>query len=237
MFIGRISGIPIRLHWSFLILMVGFVAQSWWAGGFAQVLTTGTLMTGLFTSVLLHELGHALTAQAYGIRTRDITLYPFGGAAALENMPNDPLKEMVVALAGPAMNLALAAGLGLGWAIAGWWALAALAMVNLLLGLSNLIPAFPMDGGRVLRAALASKMGWLPASKLAIRIGYGFALLFGVGGAVSGWWSVALMGGMLVFALRYEEQRLQHDVFMGRVPRGFSGRGPRRYVARITRGR
>jgi Zn-dependent protease len=150
--------------------------------------------TTIFGIVVLHELGHALTAAHYGIRTRDITLYPIGGVASLERIPENPRQEFLVALAGPAVNVALALALAaiLGALhlpigvenvrVVGGSFLAKLMWVNVSLALFNLLPAFPMDGGRVLRAALAFKVGHERATVIAARVGQAMALGFGLVG-------------------------------------------------------
>jgi Zn-dependent protease/CBS domain-containing protein len=181
--LGRIAGIAIDVHASFFLLL-GWVAVGRLrrGEGGAAALESSLLVLAVFASVVLHELGHALTARRFGIRTRNITLLPIGGLARLERMPEKPAQEMLVAAAGPAVNfviaLLLAAGLWLASsdlspevASARGPFLAKLMWINVTLGLFNLLPAFPMDGGRVLRAGLALRLGRAPATLLSTRIG------------------------------------------------------------------
>ena len=190
--LGEFAGIGVYMHATFLLLL-GWVAMTHWieGGSLAAAVAGVAFIVALFTCVVLHEFGHALTAQRYGIKTRDITLLPIGGVARLERMPDKPVQELWVALAGPAVNVAIAAAL-LAWlsftstfeplaklGIASGSLLGRLMLVNVSLVLFNLIPAFPMDGGRVLRAILAMKMEYTRATQIAAGIGQGLALVLG----------------------------------------------------------
>jgi len=178
--ITRVKGIGIHVHATFLLL-VGLLA----VGGLAVGQTLGAALGGvafllaIFACVVLHELGHALAALRYGIRTRDITLLPIGGVARLERIPRDPRQELVVALAGPLVNVAIAAFLAAVLVFVSVPFLAQLMWVNIALVGFNLLPAFPMDGGRVLRALLAFRLPYARATRIAARAGKGMALLFG----------------------------------------------------------
>jgi Zn-dependent protease/predicted transcriptional regulator len=191
--IGRIAGIPIAVHGTFVIFL------AWVAWGqfmlrhrLADAGTALLIILLLFGTVLLHELSHALTAKRFGIPTRDILLLPIGGVSRMERLPANPRQELAVALAGPALNLVLAGVLFLALALrtplAGappkpWAAgdlLAKLFWVNISLAVFNLLPAFPMDGGRVLRAILALRMDRVQATRIAAQIGQGLALWFGL---------------------------------------------------------
>src|SRR5947209_2165421 len=190
--LGQIKGIKIYMHWTFLIL-VGWIFMVYLGQGQGIALAlrgVGFILT-VFGCVVLHELGHAVTAQRYHIRTRDITLLPIGGVARLERMPREPRQELWVALAGPAVNVIIAAVLGaILWlkgafaSVATIWRVSGsflnqLMYVNLFLVAFNLIPAFPMDGGRVLRALLATRLDYARATEIAARVGQGLAIVFG----------------------------------------------------------
>lgn len=217
-------GIPIRVHWSFLVLAGGYALFSL-AGGAAAFGTALAMAVALFGSVVLHELGHALAARRYGVETAHITLYPFGGVAAIVGMPRTPKHELVIALAGPAVNAVLVAVTLPLYLLTGWYAVGVIAAMNAVMAVFNMIPAFPMDGGRVLRAALAGKLGWLPATELAIRIGRGFAWAFLGLGVLTWRLDLVFMGGFLLFALNAERRHLTW--VSSRGPRGAWARGPR----------
>jgi stage IV sporulation protein FB len=192
--IARIAGTEIRIHITFILFLAWIGFAYYQAYGTAAAIH-GVLFLGLlFACVLLHELGHALAARVFGIPTPDITLLPIGGVARLQRMPDKPLQEIVVALAGPAVNVVIAfllvAGAGASIAARHLGNLAGrpeelvsrLATVNVMLVLFNLIPAFPMDGGRVLRALLAMRTTYGQATRIAAGVGQAFAFLFGFAG-------------------------------------------------------
>ena len=193
--LGTFAGIDVFVHATFLLL-IGWIGYSHWLqyGTIAKVVEGILFILALFLSVVLHEYGHALTARKYGIKTRDITLYPIGGVARLERMPEKPIEELWVALMGPAVNVVIAAILFVYLYLSGGLAelsdltiasgsfLMRLMLVNISLIVFNLLPAFPMDGGRVLRALLAMRMDYVRATQVAASIGQGMAFLFGLAG-------------------------------------------------------
>jgi stage IV sporulation protein FB len=189
--IFRVAGILVRLHVTFLLLLA-FLAYVYYAQGGSAVAAGRVLFVLLlFLCVLLHEFGHAIAAKAFGIKTPDITLLPIGGVARLERMPEKPSQELIVALAGPAVNVAIALGL---FVVVGFdgvmdannpeqgGMLAQLMRINVWLVLFNLLPAFPMDGGRVVRALLATRMNYARATQIAATIGQACAFIFGFAG-------------------------------------------------------
>lgn len=190
--LGRLAGIPLRVHYTFLLLLAWIVFRAFGAGAspLGAMLDTAFVLA-VFGSVVLHELGHALTARRFGVRTRDIMLLPIGGVASLEHMPRSSREELWIAIAGPLVNLAIAAATFLllslfGGVLGGEVGalaqsfLSSLMWANLGLAIFNLIPAFPMDGGRVLRAMLARRRGYLRATLTAAGIGRVFAIGFGI---------------------------------------------------------
>ena len=188
--IGSLAGIDVRVHATFFLLIAWVAWSSYQSGGTLAAALGGVLFVALlFAIVVLHELGHALTARRFGVPTRDITLLPIGGVARLERMPENPRHELAVALAGPAVNVVLAAVL----AAAAWMlgiplipehgtphVLAQLVGINVALAAFNLLPAFPMDGGRALRAILALRMDGVRATEYAARLGQALAVGFGI---------------------------------------------------------
>lgn len=189
--LGRVFGIPIEIHWTFwLILIYVFYGDFSKTGDTKAALAGVVTVLGIFTCVVLHELGHALMALRFGVKTRDITLYPIGGVARLERIPERPVEELLVAIAGPLVNVAIVAlllvlGVHLPANIEEPSALiqsdilSRLLLVNGSLVVFNLLPAFPMDGGRIFRAFLALFMDYAQATRIAASLGQFMAILFG----------------------------------------------------------
>ena len=192
--LGKIAGLGLFIHWTFTILLLFIIYTNYKAGQNAkQIMWALLFIISVFTTVLLHELGHALAAKKYNIKTKDITLLPIGGLARLEKIPEKPSEELVVAFAGPLVNLVIAFLVGLlvrvpnnpevlisqlTGGINSSNFLLNFFLVNLWLALFNLIPAFPMDGGRILRAILSYKINRNTATKIAARIGQLIAIAF-----------------------------------------------------------
>lgn len=189
--LGTAFGIGIFVHWTFLLLPAWVFLSNWGTEPAGVALYLVALTISVFGCIVLHELGHALMARYFGIQTRDITLYPIGGVARLEKLPDRPWEEFSIAVAGPAVNVAIAGVLGVVGGLGGWLVPRAgleigslstfgfhLLAANLFLALFNMIPAFPMDGGRVLRALLAVRLGQLRATEIAAGLGIGISLVF-----------------------------------------------------------
>jgi Zn-dependent protease len=230
--LGRIAGIDVYVHPTFLLVLL---------------LPFPFLLTlSLFGCVLLHEFGHALMARRYGIGTEDITLYPIGGVARLRRMPRAPGAELLIALAGPAVNVTIAAAvaavgyLGLDQVVAGVLApvlgvfgsdpleggllvgyfLSELGFYNLVLALFNLVPAFPMDGGRILRALLSGWLGRGPATTIAATIGQTLAIGFGIISLMLGNPVHVALAAFIYFAARAEEMQVLADERRRQSPAG-----------------
>jgi len=188
--IGTVKGTVIRVHLTFFLFLLWIGGAHYAQGGQEAALKGVAFMLLLFLCVLLHEFGHVFAARRYGVRTPDITLLPIGGVARLERIPEQPSQELIIAAAGPAVNVVIAAVLYLvlGGSLqpealeprtAGDNLLSSLLVANVFLVLFNLIPAFPMDGGRMLRALLAYRLGFGRATQIAASIGQGVAFLLG----------------------------------------------------------
>jgi Zn-dependent protease/CBS domain-containing protein len=214
--IGKLAGISVRIHWSFLILPALVAWSTWSASGAEAALGAVVFVLAIFGCVVLHELGHALAARRFGIGTEDITLLPIGGVARLERMPRQPVQELLIALAGPAVNVVIAAAI-----MAGMWlslnSLAPLLQSDVLSGsflgrlfwanvglvIFNLLPAFPMDGGRVFRSLLAMRLPYARATELAAGLGTVMAVLFALFGLL-GNPILVLVAAFVYFAARSE---------------------------------
>ena len=201
------KGIPIRLHSSFLLLAGIWIVYSWINIGHTEAIITTALGAFLFGSVLLHELGHAAMARAFGISTRHITLYPFGGIAAIEREPKAGSQEFFIAVAGPVVNFVLA-GVLMPLSYLGVQIVPQLILINVAMGIFNLIPAYPMDGGRVLRSWLSGSMGKTKATKVAINVSYVFAFIFLCVGMILNWIGLTFVGVFLWYAISQEKRRL-----------------------------
>src|SRR5947199_8226851 len=196
--IFRVAGIQLRIHVTFLLLIAWLAFGYYAQGGSVAAASRVIFVLLLFLCVWLHEFGHAFAAKAFGIRTPDITLLPIGGVARLERMPEEPMQELIIAAAGPAVNVIIAGCLFLTGASFVYPPTPtssltdAVLTINVVLLLFNLLPAFPMDGGRVLRALLATRLSYARATQIAANIGQGCAFVFGF---------LGLMGGnyMLIF--------------------------------------
>src|SRR3954451_9854874 len=194
--IGRIAGTAIKVHVTFLLILGWWALMGYSEGGPGAALTSALALLALFACILLHEFGHILVARRFGVRTPDVILLPIGGVARLERIPEEPRQELLIALAGPAVTLAiivvltvvvLATGeaMVLQDPLAGEVPFVARLLVSNLLVLGfNLIPAFPLDGGRVLRALLARKLGLVRATRIAGMVGQLFAMGLGILGVI-----------------------------------------------------
>ncbi len=247
----RVAGIPVRIHWSFgiLILWVVYTAISFDLSWQATLMSVAIVLT-IFLCVVLHEYGHALTAKRFGVSTKDIILYPIGGIARLDFIPENPRQEILIAIAGPAVNLVIAVVLlsitmlfTPYWVDLGsrqFWGLdyaqpivIIIAKINLILLAFNMVPAFPMDGGRVLRALLSIRLGRVRATSYAGMIGQAiglflfgagaFELIFGkavfIGGVQVSDFVLTIIGLFIYFAARREIRavRLKHLLETGTV--------------------
>ncbi len=217
-----IQRIPIRLHSSFILLAMVLLGFELLRGGAIAALGALLLWAAIFGSVVLHELGHALAGRLFGVQTRDITLYPFGGVARMNMGLLRPVPELVVSLAGPVVNFAIAAGAFLLTGI-GVPGLRELMALNLVLGVFNLLPAFPMDGGRVLRAVLSFRRDPAVATLTALRLSRWLAWGFVAAAPLAGAWSLALVGGFLLLVNRTETRRWQAIAAMRGAPRSGGG--------------
>lgn len=216
--IGRVAGIPLRVHWTFALLLALVVVADWTSGWVAVV--DGLMwVIALFAFVVAHEVSHCIVARRRGAKVLGILLIPLGGISQLEAMPEDPADELAVAIVGPLTSLAFGVVLLLvGWLAGvrvwpptlfagGWWA--RLGWLNLLLGAFNFLPALPMDGGRVLRAALARHRSKLEATLIAGRIARYLAVAMMVVGFFYDFWFL-FIGIFVYLGARAEEEAARH---------------------------
>ncbi len=211
---GKFFGIEVFVHWTFWILIIWIFLMHFQAGhGWRQGAWGALFILALFACVVLHEFGHALAARRFGVSTKDITLYPIGGIASLESMPEKPSQELLVGIAGPMVNLIIAALLWFYlrlsgqsfdlWAITGSHEMAQIPFLwnlffaNIVLAVFNLIPAFPMDGGRVFRALLSFFMDRTKATRIAAGLGQFLAIFFVFLGFFYNFWLVFI--GLFIF--------------------------------------
>lgn len=226
---GKILGIEFRIHITFPLLLLFIYLSEAARGGAEQGLRAVLFVSAIFASVLIHEIGHALIARCYGREAKSITLLPIGGIATMEEMPEKPIQEITMSLVGPFINLAIAVILYIfigGWSGIGtprlspgsiYQFITELIKVNIILAVFNLITAFPMDGGRVLRGILASRMDYIKATSAAVSIGQALAMFFIFFGIFFNWW-LALIGFFLYVGAGSEKQQVMLRSVLHRVP-------------------
>lgn len=218
--LGTWAGISVYAHWTFVAMMVGLFVFFFVKGGSVLAAVAGlALVAAAFVCVILHEYGHALMARRFGIPTLDITMYPIGGIARLKEIPRDPRKEFLIAVAGPAVNLAiafvlflinnaqsrpmdLASVLGPNPTVLGL-----LTWINLVMAGFNMLPAFPMDGGRALRALLSARIGHARGTQIAGMVGMGMAGVFVVAGLVTTNVMLIFIAVFVYLGAKYEMQQ------------------------------
>jgi Zn-dependent protease/CBS domain-containing protein len=224
--IGRVAGIDVKVHWTFLLLLAFFAFIGYQAsGGLIGALTATAVIVALFLCVLLHEFGHSLVAQRLGIEIHSITLLPIGGVSNLESLPEKPADEVKISVAGPLVSVVLAllffgVGLLLGATLrvpadlfAGFGSVGQfffyLGYLNIILAVFNLLPAFPLDGGRILRGLLATRLGSVRATDVSSTIGQVFAAAFFLIGLLSGDIVLALVAVFIFFGASGEAQMVR----------------------------
>lgn len=217
----RIRGIQLAVHFSFFLLLAFAAHEGWQDDGWPGAAWGVGTLVAFFTCVVLHELGHSFTAMHYGIGVRRILLLPIGGMAEFDDIPRQPVREFLITLAGPAVNFLIAAvlwvavGVPPGWPFADYTADAhgfaqLLLHWNLLMGVFNLVPVFPMDGGRILRALLATRMQYLRATFWAASVGKVLAVLAAViAVVVFDTWLTAVLFAFIFYAGEMEYRAVQ----------------------------
>jgi len=227
--IGKIFGINFRIHITFFLLLLFIFASILNQRGLKYAIFATLFICAIFVCVLIHEIGHSLIARRFGKETKSITLLPIGGMATMEEIPEKPAQEIVMSIMGPFINLVIA---GVLYLLVGQWTgigvpnlypdsirtfFAGLIGVNIMLAIFNLIPAFPMDGGRVLRGILAMKMDYVQATSAAVFIGQSLAMFFMFFGIFFNWW-LALIGLFLYIGAGSEKQHVILRSFLHEVP-------------------
>ena len=211
-------GIPIRVHTTTLIFLLVFAIVTNPGGGPSGFLLALVLLALIFGFVLLHELGHSLVAIYHGIQVKDITLYPLGGIARLARMPRKPSTEIQIAIAGPLVNFALAGLFTLLRQVFSLAILEPLIFFNLVLALFNLLPAFPLDGGRIFRALLGTRMSYTRATQIAARTGQGVALVLGLVGLLTPHFMLILIAVFIFLAAQAELTTVRWQDRLSRSP-------------------
>ncbi|HWB19332.1 MAG TPA: site-2 protease family protein [Phycisphaerales bacterium] len=233
--VAKIAGVPVRIHWTFLLLLGWVFWTGYSSGGTASGLRMVVFVGAVFVCVVAHEFGHITAARAFGIQTRDVTLLPIGGVASLANMPEKPWQELIVAIAGPMVNV-LIAGVLLPIAIlsGGFQSAdellqpghfiqtfaASLAAINIWLLLFNLLPAFPMDGGRVVRAVLAMMTDRVTATRAAAMVGKVLAVVMGIVGLIYGMPMLVILSFFVFTAAGAEAVAVQTRAALMQAPLG-----------------
>ena len=218
--LGNIAGTTVRIHWTFVIFLTWIVFAAYAANGPEGALSSGLFFVLLFGSVLLHEFGHIFTARRFGVRTPDVVLLPIGGVSQMERIPEKPRQELLIALAGPTVNLVIGALLllvlgglpqrpDMNMTNLGNHLWAHLAYTNFALAFFNLLPAFPMDGGRALRALLAAWLGYARGTRAAAVTGQIFAVALGLLGLASGNFILTFIALFVYFAAGAESGAAQ----------------------------
>jgi Zn-dependent protease/CBS domain-containing protein len=227
--IGKIFGINFRIHVTFFLLLFFIFISVLPQQGFQRALFAMLFICAVFACVLIHEIGHSLIARRFGKETKSIILLPIGGVATMEEMPEKPVQEIVMSIIGPFINLAIAGilylliGRKVGITMPNLYPesatifLSGLIGVNIMLAVFNLIPAFPMDGGRVLRGILATKMDYVNATSIAVFVGQAIALVFMFFGIFFNWW-LALIGLFLYIGAGSEKHQVLLKSLLRQVP-------------------
>ncbi|MFQ6130995.1 MAG: site-2 protease family protein [Armatimonadota bacterium] len=234
--IGRLFGIPIRVHLTFFLLLAFFALPAGAKGGPMAGLARALFICALFFCVVLHELGHSLVARKYGVGVESITLLPIGGVSAMERIPDEPRQEFGISVAGPLVSLGVAVVLGAAiYAVGGrqellsmqilsleggWWGIGFfrnLMWTNVLLAIFNMLPAFPMDGGRVLRSVLAQRMDYVRATHIAASVGQAAAFALGFLGLLGNPWLI-LIALFVYLGAGQEEKQVRVRSLLRSVP-------------------